>query len=139
MPPDYVKLNYQIVKMGEQGKSDLIKLSNLHSEASKFFREFTSSDIQEKLSKIIARDSGIRCALPFETSFNSSFDPPSASDQSVIVLAGDGSSIPPSHHEPVLYGVINTGIIKHKSGSKIEHFIDTKLLYSEQLGVVNIV
>ena len=58
---------------------------------------------------------GLRCAVPLKEPLTRTHMAP-AFQAGLVLLAADGSQIMPSHHDPVQFAVINTGIIRLTPG-----------------------
>ena len=68
--------------------------------------------IRERVLSVINRDSGERCASPYQESVSSSFTAKPVSE-SPILIASDGSQIVPDKGNDVLFGLVNaSGIVK---------------------------
>ena len=134
-------LNYQQVvdKIKELGLNAQARQEILDTrrDSARQLLEYWAEKGMELSTKIeIARkiDPNIRCALPENEPLDSSFIRPPL-QESVTLLAADGSQILPDRHRAVQYSLINVGAIIIKSGSGLspDIFTDTTLLSEDEL------
>ena len=87
--------------------------------------------IRERASKL---NTGLRCAVPGSEALTCHIPQPPL-DSPIVLLAADGSQINPDRHDPVEFGVINTGAFRLQPDSHEppREIIRTQLLYGSEL------
>jgi hypothetical protein len=133
---DYLRLKYEITKMGseararEAGMQSALKAMRalLNSRATDL------SALQELVEKESAKTKGLRCAVPLEEPLNAHISctlpaPP------CTILAADGSQINPDPHNTVLYGLVNIGVFRMQPGSGLapQEITDSSLIHGDAL------
>jgi hypothetical protein len=99
-----------------------------------------SAELRDKLERARQADPSLRCAIPLdEERLDAVFPPPAPSaderQESVTLLAADGSQILPDRHAALQYSLVNVGAIAIQSGSggTPEVFTDSHLLFGDEL------
>lgn len=136
MPIDYQQIFTQIKAIGAGALERKKTLEERRNLARKLFAEYSSEldALRSKVDSAKVADANIRCAVPVNEPLASHYPTPdSASD--VTLIAADGSQINPDRHAAVQFCVVNVGAIKMKinSGETPDIFIDTELLYGDDL------
>ncbi len=88
--------------------------------------------LRRKLELVKEADPAIRCAAPLNEPLDFHAPPPE-SPLNAVLIAADGSQIFPSRHKPILYYLINIGVIVMEmgTGKSPEIFVDTDLHYDD--------
>lgn len=91
--------------------------------------------LREKVKRALVMDPNLRCALPLADSLKASYPATTHPSTSPILLAADGSQIPPDRHAPVLYSLVNVGaiVMESDSGKTPQVFTDSYLLYDDEV------
>ncbi len=99
-------------------------LLNLHAD--------NLDGLRWKVESAKEADPALRCALPLNERLDAHLPPP-ASPLNAVLIAADGSQIFPSRHKPVMYYLINIGVIVMEmgSGKTPDIFVDTDLHYED--------
>ena len=85
-----------------------------------------------KVDSVKEADPAIRCAYPLNERLDF-HTPPPVSLLNAVLIAADGSQIVPSRHKPILYYLINIGVIamETSTGKTPEIFVHTDLRYGD--------
>jgi len=88
--------------------------------------------LRSKVESAKAADPNLRCALPLNERLDFHAPPPDLPLKATLIAA-DGSQIFPSRHKPILYYLINVGVIVMETGTSKapEIFVDTDLHYGD--------
>ena len=88
--------------------------------------------LRYKVESAKAANPNIRCALPLNERLDFHAPPP-ALPLNATLIAADGSQIVPNRHKPILYYLINVGVIVMEmgTGKAPEIFVDTDLHFGD--------
>jgi hypothetical protein len=136
MPVNYLDLKSQIKQLGQSAltrRSELkLKLADcrtlLEANADNLIQ------LQHLVEESIAKNKGLRCAVPVSESLTCHIPAP-LQPAGVTIIAADGSQINPDPHGSVFYGLVNVGIfrIKPGSGKAPNEITISDLLYDDKL------
>ncbi|MCE1255807.1 MAG: DNA double-strand break repair nuclease NurA [Anaerolineae bacterium] len=117
MPVNYLQIFNQIGNVGNNLKQHELVLRERRQQAYDLLKSYDLSPnlINERVNQIASLNKNLRCAFPMQESLMRVFDSPSSAPPHII-LAADGSQINPNFHDPVAYGVINSGAFRMASG-----------------------
>lgn len=136
MPVDYVHLKSQITSMGEKAVARQSEIDSLLAQCRSLLGTHAADLIrlQQKVEEAVARNKGLRCAVPLIEPLDSHF-PCTLPASACTILAADGSQINPDPHDTVLYGLVNIGIFRMQPGSgKVPtQTVASELLYDDKL------
>lgn len=90
--------------------------------------------LRRRVQETLATETDVRCAVPVDEPLTARHPLPPL-PAGVTLLAADGSQIAPDRHAPVLFGLINIGIIylRHSSGDVPQVFNESRLLLDQEL------
>jgi len=137
MTLDYQQVRKQVTQFGVQSRERQQALDSRHKKARDALDSHAHAIQQLRMTveKVVRSfDPSMRCALPVSEPLNARFAAPRI-ENSVTVLAADGSQINPDRHAEVAYCLINVGAIVLRSGSPVppEIRIQSRLLSVEEL------
>jgi len=98
-----------------------------------------NAELRDKLERARQADPSLRCAIPLDERLDATFPEPAPStdggQDSITLLAADGSQILPDRHAALQYSLVNVGAIAIRSGSggTPEVFTDSHLLFGDDL------
>jgi hypothetical protein len=136
VPVNFQQIQQKVKLIGLQAPAEQKKMSERRQLALNLL--YDPANTPEKLEKVylraLALNSGLRCAIPTQEVLTHRGAPP-ALDTPVVLLAADGSQINPDHHDPIEFGVINTGAIRIVPGSSEppQEIIRSEMLYGDEL------
>jgi hypothetical protein len=136
-----MSINYQVVfqqvrELIEAQKAKIEDLAERRTVARMLFDQFVSGgdQLEGKIEKARSVDAGLRCAMPTADRLDIHLPPPTLIEKTILI-ASDGSQIMPDRHQPVYYGLINTGaiVLKMNTGEAPEVVTESRLLSEEEL------
>jgi len=126
----------KITQIGMGARTRQEHLGGLHERAHQLLDSWANntSELRDKVERARQADSNIRCALPLEDRLDAS-NPEPAIQNSVTLLAADGSQILPDRHASILYSMVNVGAIAIQpgSGQPPAVFTDSSLFFADEL------
>ena len=142
MALNFQQLFEKIREIGLGARTRQEAQDNLRKQARALLDDWAdkSAELRDKLERARQADPSLRCAIPLdEERLDAVFPPPTPSaderQESVTLLAADGSQILPDRHAALQYSLVNVGAIAIQSGSgqAPEIFTDSHLLYGDEL------
>jgi hypothetical protein len=118
MPLNYLTLQSQIKKYGESASLQKREFE-LKLEACRAIFTKNAGDViglQRLVEEAVARNKGLRCAVPVTDPLDTHHAAPAALPGRTIIAA-DGSQINPDPHGEVLFALVNTGLFTLQPGS----------------------
>ena len=134
-------LNFQqvidkIKQIGMGARARQESLDDLREQARQLLEAWAdkTAELRDKVERARQTDSNIRCALPLEERLDASHPEP-ALQNSVTMLAADGSQILPDRHAALQYSLVNVGAIalQPSSGQPPAIFTDSSLFFADEL------
>ncbi len=110
MPLNYRQIQAQVQEFGREAPQRGQALRALREKAQALLNELDAETLTKRLDAALTADPRLRCARPAEEAPTARFPLP-ISPPKVYVLAADGSQINPDRHAPVLFYVINVGLV----------------------------
>jgi hypothetical protein len=144
MALDFQQVYDKIKQIGAGARERRESLDKQHGRARELLSLYANriDELQTKVERARQHDPNIRCALPLTRHFDASYPQPVSPSQATLIAA-DGSQINPDRHAPVLYSLINVGVIVMElgSGKPPEIFSFSDLKYGDELytetGILN--
>ena len=140
MPLNYLTLQSQIKKYGESASLQKREFEHKLEACQALFREHAGDVIglQRLVEENVARNKGLRCAVPVTEPLDTHHSAPAAPPGRTIIAA-DGSQINPDPHGEVLFALVNTGLFTLQPGSNAAPHTQTlsTLLFDDALQTPN--
>ena len=134
-------LNFQqvvdrIKQIGMGAKARQESLDTLRADAYARLNAWAdkAQELRDKVERARQVDSSLRCALPLDERLDAATPEP-VLENSVTLLAADGSQILPDRHAALQYSLVNVGaiVLKPGSGQSPDVFTDSSLLFADEL------
>jgi hypothetical protein len=140
MPLNYLSLQRQIKKYSESASIQQREFTRRLEECRGLFLQHAAEiiDLQRMVEEAVARNKGLRCAVPVSESLDFHAPAP-APPAGRTIIAAHGSQINPDPHGEVMFALVNTGLFTLKPGSNQAPAIETRseLLFDEALQTPN--
>ena len=136
MPVNFQQIQQKVKEIGQHAPADLKKLLERRDLArellTKYAHDLDGLDALRRQATV--RSSNLRCAKPIREALTFQGDLP-ALDTPIVILAADGSQINPDRHDPIEFGVINTGAIRilPNRPQPPQEIVRSELLYGDDL------
>ena len=110
MPVDYIGINEKIKEIGTKAKKFYDDLDEKKNKAGSLLQQYSEQNelLHEIVRKVLEKNNKLRCAVPLAEPLNGHISAEAAAEP-YSILAADGSQINPSRHDPIPFGLINTG------------------------------
>jgi hypothetical protein len=94
-----------------------------------------NAQLSEKVERACQADPSLRCAIPLDEPLDFHTGPGPASTDALTLIAADGSQIVPDRHAPVLFGLINVGVIvlSGQAGDAPQVLTDSQLSFDDEV------
>ncbi len=136
MPVNFQQIQQKVKEIGLQAPADQKKLLERLDLARelllKYELDLEGLDALRRQASL--RSPNLRCAKPFREALTFQ-GPLPALDTPIVILAADGSQINPDRHDPIEFGVINTGAIRilPNRPEPPREIVRSELLYGDDL------
>ncbi len=135
MAIDFQQVYQKIREIGANAQQRKKTLDERRNRARDLLRHHANNldGLRYKVETAKEADPAIRCAVPLNEPLDTHLPPP-GSPLNAVLIAADGSQIFPSRHKPILYYLINVGVIVMEMGTgKVpEIFVETNLYYGDE-------
>ncbi len=134
MPINFQQIRAAIQQFGREAPHQA-QLKDQHlNKAISLIREFSqnSDEFWKHIQTILVSNPDIRCALPTDEPLDAVYAA-IPSNQSIVLLAADGSQIIPDQHLAIQFGVINVGILRMQPGHTPLESIESDLLFAHDI------
>jgi len=113
MPINYQQVRTQIREMGGEAIRQREVLQERIGTAHGLLHQQAANlqELRDKMDQAVAAYPSLRCAFPIKEPLTFHAPLPEQGEP-CIVIAADGSQIPPSRHESVDFGLVNVGIFR---------------------------
>ncbi len=136
MALDYQDLYQQVKQAGETALGFFQQVQGNRQKAVDLFRlqAQQSEALRAKVQRAARLVPSLRCALPISEALDGHFAAAHTSD-GALLLAADGSQIPPDRHAQVNYYLVNVGVMQMLLGSTSapQVFTRSELFYGDEL------
>ena len=136
MSIDFQQLSSRIREIGRSARERRTVIDGRRQEARAFLDQYADKleFLNTKVDSARAADPNLRCARPLNEPLNAHIPAPVSVNESTLIAA-DGSQINPDRHAPLLYSLINIGLVVFKPGSKLapEVFTYADIKYGDEL------
>ena len=118
MSLDFKDLQVQVRQMGDDAVDKMDELRVSRETVFNLLAEHAQDmdALREKVDQAARKKPNLRCAGPGKEALDQAFSLPPTLDKGVLIAA-DGSQIPPSRHLQVNYALVNVGAITMHTGS----------------------
>jgi hypothetical protein len=135
MAIDFQQVYQKICEIGANAQQRKKTLDERRNRARDLLRRHADNldGLRYKVETAKEADPAVRCALPLNERLDTHLPPP-GSPLNAVLIAADGSQIFPSRHKPILYYLINVGVIVMEmgTGNAPEIFVETNLYYGDE-------